>query len=144
NSSRYCRYTFIETGARAGEKQVIKKAWSEKKRKVGSEMEENQDVRSTTEGPEVAYSPNSIPSLLAIPVSPSPLRCRSPSRSKKASTSPSPAEGLTMSAANSMLESHRCGTVMPSSRMQMRKRETKMLDILQDARFGSVSKFLTP
>ncbi|KAF9816484.1 hypothetical protein IEO21_04089 [Rhodonia placenta] len=93
-------------------------------------MGADQDVRASTERTEAKISSSSTPSLLASPESSSPLESKSSSRSEKASTSPSPAEGLAMSAANFMLESHDMGIELPSSRMQMRKWETSMLDVL--------------
>lgn len=116
---------------------------------MNGKMEEDQDVRASTERTEAKYSSSSTPSLLASPESSSPLESKSSSRSEKAFTPLPRAEGLAMSAANSMLESHDRETELPcesmkdrdrelnacversaASRMQMRKWETSMLDIL--------------
>ncbi|EED85725.1 predicted protein [Postia placenta Mad-698-R] len=91
----------------------------EKKWRVDSKTGELQDVCASTERTETAYA---YSSSSISPSLPSPA---SSSRSEKVYTRLlSPAERLAMSAANSMLESR------GSSRMQMRKRDIKMLDIL--------------
>lgn len=114
----------------------------------GSIEGRGQDMHASTEQIAVAYSSNSMSSLLASTALSSPLR------SEKAFASLSPSDALAMSAKNSMLDSHGRGPVWPresindrdwklnsriehfaASRMQARKWEIKMLIILPDSRF---------